>query len=945
MKTVVRALALVACLVSGLSLLAANDAYVESTEATQYVNTGYCIGPNTRVELDFQLTSDTQQQARLFGSADPAQRMDCYIGGAKDAEGRTTDCFSFLQRRPDQTTNDAKNLPDARADLGRHIAIFDKSTRYIGVLTDGAVTAEAYLATSTNAVSRYPLAVFGNNYNERGDSFASFTLMKVYGLRIYESGSLVRDFIPALKDGRAGLYDTLTKRFICDTRATAKNLAYGGDILDLGEDGYIASTGVQGINLRHKNVAGTRLELDFALVEVQGGLRRLYGNSGGNASWSFNCFVDDSYKVNFSHGDTWTTQNTGVIADTNRHTVIQTTLADKARFSYVTGCTTNYTTSVDSVNTAARPWPILLFGNAAAADGFRSSNASKLKVYGCRIWVGEELVHDYVPCLKGCVAGLKDLVDGAFVTCEADVDPLLSGGNIAAEPEDGYIRSTGTQYIDTGYKVNDKTRVELDFVLEENKVQWYFFGNHLASVTAGSLAFMGWQDPNGAFGWVARKESNNFRRTTVTNNLSRRTYVLDAANKKVVILTAGYTNYTTSVSDDIAGAKQAQTMPIFGVYDMNGKIVPDKMAKMRLYGCRIFEDGVIKRDYVPFVKGGFVGLSNTVDGVFVPCALGCDNFIAGGAILGDAGRFDAYIEADGTQAISTGYKANPNKTRVEVDFAYNKVHGGDRIFSNNGDLYLDMYINGSADNAGSYSLITGDKTVSGKTDNDNTGSLMSADASRHLAVVDLKNRKFSLSGKAGTVSGKLPYAKAAATYTYTANNPLGLFAKNGNATGTSFSSLSKAKIYSVRIYEDEELVHEYLPYGTGSHVGFRDTQTGTKLYNTKTSTELTIGGGGYDGSGTANPFVQLPGPQKVASGDEKELFVFAPGAVSYRWTRDGAELPDETGETLTHVWTRRPRQTVYTVTAVFNVDGATVESAPQTITVENEPLGTAIIIR
>ena len=33
----------------------AEDAYIENSNGNQYFNTGHFIGPNTRVEIDFQL--------------------------------------------------------------------------------------------------------------------------------------------------------------------------------------------------------------------------------------------------------------------------------------------------------------------------------------------------------------------------------------------------------------------------------------------------------------------------------------------------------------------------------------------------------------------------------------------------------------------------------------------------------------------------------------------------------------------------------------------------------------------------------------------------------------------------------------------------------------------------------------------------------------------------
>ena len=45
----------VALLALAMHTAFAEDAYIENTNGDQYFNTGHFIGPNTRVEIDFQL--------------------------------------------------------------------------------------------------------------------------------------------------------------------------------------------------------------------------------------------------------------------------------------------------------------------------------------------------------------------------------------------------------------------------------------------------------------------------------------------------------------------------------------------------------------------------------------------------------------------------------------------------------------------------------------------------------------------------------------------------------------------------------------------------------------------------------------------------------------------------------------------------------------------------
>ena len=63
-----------------------------------------------------------------------------------------------------------------------------------------------------------------NNHNNRTVS------MKLYGVRAYEHGRLVRDYRPALRDGVPCLHDEVTGAFCTDPRDQAPFLAYCGQI-------------------------------------------------------------------------------------------------------------------------------------------------------------------------------------------------------------------------------------------------------------------------------------------------------------------------------------------------------------------------------------------------------------------------------------------------------------------------------------------------------------------------------------------------------------------------------------------------------------------------------------------------------------------------------------------------------------------------------------------
>ena len=191
------------------------------------------------------------------------------------------------------------------------------------------------------------------------------------------------------------------------------------------------------------------------------------------------------------------------------------------------------------------------------------------------------------------------------------------------------------------------------------------------------------------------------------------------------------------------------------------------------------------------------------------------------------GADDAYLESDGTQAINTGYHMN-GSARVEGDFEMwersNTVLFGAwncKIDNNSGENRLvGPYIaNGSSTQ---FQLGLSGSGSSGATNAFKTTNIAYIDSSRHMAIVDAKNcRMHWVTGTTTNNTITLTYGSPTP-----ANGPTAIFGAATAADGTAITQLGKARFYSFRIYENDSLVHEYLPYRKGSVVGMYDTQTG-----------------------------------------------------------------------------------------------------------------------
>lgn len=201
----------------------------------------------------------------------------------------------------------------------------------------------------------------------------------------------------------------------------------------------------------------------------------------------------------------------------------------------------------------------------------------------------------------------------------------LGGGNNGRLPlgyfELTYIQSTGTQYIDTGFKPNQDTRLVLDF---ENTGDYSsmttglcpLFGARNASAASSASAFGLWIGSKSFphYGNVAYNANGNF---TVDLN-ARLTYEM---NKNVVsigskVITCSSATFTTNYN---------LCLLTFNNYGT----IETRRASGKLWSAKIYDNGTLIRDFVPCkTADDEVGLYDLVNDVFY-ANKGTGEFVSG----------------------------------------------------------------------------------------------------------------------------------------------------------------------------------------------------------------------------------------------------------------------------------------------------------------------------
>ena len=216
--------------------------------------------------------------------------------------------------------------------------------------------------------------------------------------------------------------------------------------------------------------------------------------------------------------------------------------------------------------------------------------------------------------------------------------PLLPDGYTQLE----YIQSSGSQYINTGFKPNQDTKISITVDFPLSGTAWLYGGR--TSANSNSLGFLCESGSRYRFDYAS---STNALTVKPTGK-----FTIDSDKNKCyingeLVFTATYTTFTSPVN-----------MYIFN-NNNNGSLSGGSSAK--LYNCSIYDNGVLIRSFIPCKNAsGTVGLYDSVNNQFYQNA-GTGTFIAGpeiSPIEDKGGPFWRFMGHQ--QAQATSYDDNPS---------------------------------------------------------------------------------------------------------------------------------------------------------------------------------------------------------------------------------------------------------------------------------------------
>ena len=230
------------------------------------------------------------------------------------------------------------------------------------------------------------------------------------------------------------------------------------------------------------------------------------------------------------------------------------------------------------------------------------------KLYSMKIFDGETLVRDFIPYGRGAVTGLYDRVNGK-------VHEKTQGTPFVIGTDDAYVRGSETApaYVNTGVTPTPDTKVEIDFAMMSATANSRVFGNLGGSAFCMDLHVD--KDGSGNFFYSMQDGRTGGYTTSVGVDADRHVFALSTNEVLLASADGTVTNFIATSFPNRTYAKNAQgPMVVFGASNSANPVSGSQFpCDVKVYRMKIWEDGVLVRDFTPFMKNGAAGFLDNCD--------------------------------------------------------------------------------------------------------------------------------------------------------------------------------------------------------------------------------------------------------------------------------------------------------------------------------------------
>ena len=877
--------------------------YVEST-GSQWVDTEIIGRPNTKIEcqVEWMDLADSAFVASGYYSNNTRFYM-CYCANANGE--------MIVAQKVNANIRLAHKDWNSRFEKNRvynYTATFS-ATNGVGestatVMVDGL---GPWSSTFTGLNTGRSLYVFANN--SKDGTVGGKSKSRCYGLKIWqgpENGgpmTLVRDFQPCIdKDGRVGLYDAVSEDVFYSITSTDlicdENSEEPDEFIE-----YVESQGVVAFDPRMPNgptnqipayidtgiigKAGTTVEFKETNLERDTAEHCVIGAK--DASKRFFMWYHASGRLaGLGYGGTYwrpVTNDTTKAGDWNDPNAYRLNYGDTthALVSFAAGSQTFET--VDDASGATNVWSSLsitddvntgtnlyLFArnNNGTLDAF-----SRSRLYFLKIWQDGNLVRDFRPCLKNGVAGLYDDVSKRIFY---SLGTPFVFNNVHRQSDDPkevvfveYIESDGNNTLDTGVPARSGLRAKGEMawtqVGDDNDGKMRTWQREVYRYLERT-----WRPNVFDRQWRAYLAAESLIKTNRLFMVHEVEGALNFAYNKSgnVYIKNGNSNIKpdvgTKYSFDVSFANGAQTFEWDGTEVLNTNIASSvetddtlhlfsssywrNRAAARCYGLKIWQDGILVRDFKPCkVDGKGMLYDSVTDSIYRPSPDIPESRTGNVVTVDDEEpvNYVDYVETDGKVFFDTGI-VGKSGTIAEFKETNLMSKDGEQCFlgcygGSNPRCYFWYHAWGYTLGIayGSYWRPKyNDPYSDASSSSDPDVYKLKKDDTTHARVSFAEGAQTFYAINDATREATL-YSSKALTYNVNTGRNLYLFAKNDNNAGTP-SQPAESRFYFLKIWQgnangsDMRLVRYFRPVKlTNGHVVLWDSVE-KKMYRPQSTT-------------------------------------------------------------------------------------------------------------
>lgn len=634
--------------------------YLQFT-GTQYINTGVTVDSNTGFDITFEVLNGQSSSPyyNLFG-----------VRG-NDSSGGTGETQNFF-RIDTIPVNSNSGTEFKYGSTTYNSGIKDTSKINIKLLNkvytkpDGSTITVA--GTITSGLSMYIGCI-----NKAGAAYGNLASMKIYRFKIYNGSILAHDFIPVqrVSDKVLGLYDLKTSTFKTNMASGVftSNLMNDPSSLAYFNGDSLQSQGNSSLTITKNNVTLSNEQTHFGKNSLK---------FDGSSSYMYMPFPSTYTGDITLEGWFYQTSNNNVTYPTP-FTLISSAgrgfyMHRSSSQTFVAATPSNSWPGLTGGTTALNTWThiaMCLSGTTTYCflDGKLKGTLTNTNTSYVGLTLGtlaESASNNHASgCYyKGYIAELKitkgckwtkdfTLPTASYGTAKDSTpwkEPVQMFVNIGASStissglvELDYIESTGTQYIDTGFKPNGNSGIIIDYqqvgtIANRDAL----FG---ARQSSNNAAFATWLSSNTTYPQYGNV-SYNTKPISITNN-TRLIYKLDKGKASCGDKSVSFTQSSFSSNCNLT------------LFAINTKdAIDSRRVSGKLYSCKVYDNGALIRDFIPAKRtsDSKCGLWDKINYKFYTDESG-GNFTAGTekTTIAAIGTPIEYIQSSGTQYINSGF--------------------------------------------------------------------------------------------------------------------------------------------------------------------------------------------------------------------------------------------------------------------------------------------------